>query len=197
MAGITNESQGFSMPDEREPGMDVLSDHGVYYFASEFTTSSTKDVISWILENNIQKTRNIDHLTLMITSYGGDLLAAFALIDVMRGSKIPIHTIGLGIIASAGLMTFIAGEPGNRVITPNTSILSHQWSAGSFGKEHELIASSRQFDLISHRMISHYKKCTKLTEKQIREKLLPPQDVWLSAEEAKEYNLVDTVKQLR
>lgn len=115
----------------------------------------------------------------------------------MRGSHIPIHTVGLGIIASAGLMTFIAGEPGCRTITPNTSILSHQFTAGSFGKEHELLATQKQFDLVTKRMINHYKKCTKLNEKIIREKLLPPQDIWLSSEEAKKYNLVDHVRDLK
>jgi len=94
-------------------------------------------------------------------------------------------------------MTFIAGEKGHRLITPNTSILSHQWSAGAFGKEHELLATGRQFDLTTKRMIAHYKKCTGLDEQTIREKLLPPQDVWLSAQEAKKYNLTDSVKELR
>jgi ATP-dependent Clp protease protease subunit len=185
--------QGF-MLDQRQSS---LSDHGVYYFSSEFNTSTTKDVITWILDNNFQTANKFEHLTLMITSYGGDLMSAFALIDVMRGSSIPVHTVGLGVIASAGLMTFIAGTPGHRIITPNTSILSHQWSAGTYGKEHELIATQRQFDLTTQRMISHYKKCTKLSEKMIREKLLPPQDIWLSAEEALEYNLTDAVKNLK
>jgi ATP-dependent Clp protease protease subunit len=185
--------QGF-MIDSRQSS---LSDHGVYYFSSEFNTSTTKDVITWILDNNFQTGNKFEHLTLMITSYGGDLMSAFALIDVMRGSSIPIHTIGLGVIASAGLMTFIAGAPGYRVITPNTSILSHQWSAGTYGKEHELIATQRQFDLTTQRMISHYKKCTKLNEKIIREKLLPPQDIWLSADEALEFRLTDAVKNLK
>lgn len=195
MFQLTNQDlQGFMMQEMRPS---TLSDHGVYYFSNEFTTASTKDVITWILDSNFQQTNRFENLTLMITSYGGDMFAAFSLIDVMRGSKIPVHTIGLGIIASAGLMTFIAGEPGHRLITPNTSILSHQWAAGTWGKEHELIATRRQFELTTNRMISHYKKCTKLSEKIIREKLLPPQDVWLSAEEAKEYNLVDHVKMLR
>jgi len=185
--------QGFMM-DTRPPS---LSDHGVYYFASEFNTSSTKDVITWILDSNFQTSNKLENLTLMITSYGGDLMSAFALIDVMRGSSIPIHTIGLGVIESAGLMTFIAGEPGCRLITPNTSILSHQWAAGTYGKEHELIATQRQFDLTTKRMIAHYRKCTKLSEKIIREKLLPPQDIWLSSEEALEYNLADSVKNLK
>jgi ATP-dependent Clp protease protease subunit len=194
MTANSQDMQGYIMQDMRSA---TLGDHGIYYFCNEFSGNATKDVITWILDSNFQTSNRFENLTLMITSPGGDLFSAFALIDVMRGSKIPVHTIGLGIIASAGLMTFIAGEPGHRTITPNTSILSHQWSAGTWGKEHELIATQRQFDLTTTRMINHYKKCTKLNEKVIREKLLPPQDVWLSAQEAKEYNLVDHVKMLR
>ncbi len=45
-------------------------------------------------------------------------------------------------------------------------------------------------------MIQHYKKCTGLDEKKIRETLLPPQDVWLSPTEAKKLGLCDEVKEL-
>lgn len=189
-----DDGQGYIIPDMRS---NSLTDKGIYYFTGEFNQNSVKDAITWILDANFQPKTPYENLTLIISSYGGDLFSAFALIDVMRGSQIPVHTIGLGIIASAGLMTFIAGQPGHRIITPNTSILSHQWASATFGKEHELLASQKQFDLTTKRMISHYKKCTKLSEKQIREKLLPPQDVWLSPEEAKEYNLVDKIKELR
>jgi len=186
--------QGYGIPDMRSSS---LTDKGIYYFAGEFNQGSVKDCITWILDANFQDKTQYEALTLIISSYGGDLFSAFALIDVMRGSAIPVRTIGLGIIASAGLMTFIAGEKGHRIITPNTSILSHQWSAGTYGKEHELMASQKQFDLTTKRMISHYKKCTGLTDKQIRAKLLPAQDVWLSGEEAKEYGLADQVRSLR
>lgn len=194
MTTITSEVDGYGLAGIIPQ---TLSDKGVYYFASEFNQQSVRDAITWILDANFQQKPTFENLTLMITSFGGDMYAAFALIDVMRGSSIPVHTVGLGVIASAGLMTFIAGEPGHRIITPNTSILSHQWSSGMFGKEHELVATARQFDLTTKRMIQHYKKCTKLTEKQIREKLLPPQDIWLSSEEALQYNLADQVKDLK
>lgn len=180
--------------DMRQPS---IGDKGIYYFSGEFNQQTTRDAITWILDANFQEKAPYDNLTLIISSYGGDLFSAFALIDVMRGSRIPVHTIGLGIIASAGLMTFIAGKRGHRMITPNTSILSHQWSAGNFGKEHELIATQKQYELTTHRMVAHYRKCTGLSEKTIREKLLPPQDIWLSADQALEYKLVDVVKDLR
>jgi ATP-dependent Clp protease, protease subunit len=162
----------------------------------EIKLDSCKDAIEWIFEANFTEERP-DMLNMVICSPGGDLNAAFALVDTMRGSAIPIRTIGLGQIASAGLMIFIAGDKGQRILTPNTSILSHQYSWGAFGKEHELFATIKEFDLTTKRMIAHYKKCTGLKEEQIREILLPPQDMWLSAIEAKKWGLCDDVKDLK
>lgn len=185
---------GGLFPDVRS---NSLTERGVFYLSDEINQSVARDVNTWILDSNFQQKRTYENLTLMITSPGGDLFSAFSIIDVMRASSVPIHTVGLGLIASAGLMIFISGQQGERLITPNTMILSHQWSAGSYGKEHELIAAARGFDMITKRVITHYRKCTKLSEKIVREKLLPPQDVWVTPEEALEYKLTDKVKDLQ
>lgn len=169
--------------------------HSFFLLMEDISLTSAKQVVEWIFECNFQEERP-DLLNLIITSPGGDLNAAFAVIDAMRGSAIPIRTIGLGQIASAGLMIFIAGQKGNRVLTPNTSILSHQYSWGAFGKEHELFATVKEFDLTTKKMIQHYKKCIGLTEAKIREVLLPPQDIWLSPIEAKKLGICDEVKEL-
>lgn len=175
---------------------DEPSQHSFFLMMEEISLSTCKSAIEWILEANFSEERP-SMMNLVVCSPGGDLNAAFALVDVMRGSAIPIRTIGLGQIASAGLLIFISGNKGNRILTPNTSILSHQYSWGAFGKEHELFATIKEFDLTTKRMISHYKKCSGLTELQIREVLLPPQDVWLSAPEAKKLGLCDDVKDLK
>lgn len=171
------------------------SSHSFYLLMEEISLASVKQTVEWIFECNFNEQRP-ELLNLIITSPGGDLNAAFALIDTMRGSSIPIRTIGLGQIASAGLMVFIAGDKGHRILTPNTSILSHQYSWGAFGKEHELFATVKEFDLTTKKMIQHYKKCTGLAEAKIREILLPPQDMWLSPTEAKKLGLCDEVKDL-
>ena len=171
------------------------SQHSFFLLMEEVTLSSCKTLVEWIFEANFTEERP-DMLNLIITSPGGDLNAAFAVIDTMRGSAIPIRTIGLGQIASAGLMIFIAGDKGKRVLTPNTSILSHQYTWGAFGKEHELFATVKEFDLTTKKMIAHYKKCTGLSESKIREILLPPQDMWLSPTEAKKLGICDDVKEL-
>ena len=177
----------------KQPGM-LMWDAGIHYFSDPFTSDSTKPVIQWIIEKNLApRNERLKELTLVINSPGGDVHSAFALIDTMKGSAIPIKTVGLGLIASCGILTFMSGTKGKRIITPNTSILSHQYSWGSGGKEHELFARVREFELSSKRMIEHYKKCTGLTEKKIREVLLPAEDVWLSAKEAVKYGIADKI----
>jgi len=161
----------------------------------EFESKSIRSVIEWILRNNfLPASKRPEYLNLIINSPGGDLNSAFALIDVMKGSAIPVHTLGIGQISSCALLTFMSGAKGHRVLTPNTSILSHQYSWGSYGKEHELISRVKEFELTSTRMLELYKHCTGLTETKIREILLPAKDVWLSAKEAVEYGIADSIK---
>ena len=165
---------------------------GVYLFMDEVSQDSCKDLISFILTKSLQKPRP-KSIQIIINSPGGDLNAAFAVIDIMKGCPFPVHTVGLGQIASAAFMMFISGTKGERILTPNTSIMSHQYTWGSYGKEHELLAQTREFELTTQRMIEHYKKCTGLSEKKVRDILLPPEDRWLSAKEAVKYGIADKI----
>lgn len=174
----------------------LMADNGIYHLTSGVEFNSVAPIIKWILEENLSVSKK-SHLTLIISSYGGDTNAAFALIDTMRGSTIPVYTVGLGVIASAGLLIFMAGSKGNRILTPNTSILSHQYSWGAIGKEHELISSNKKFEMLSDKIVKHYVKCTGIATKTIKEKLLPPTDVWLSAEEALQFKLCDLIKDVK
>ncbi|OUW75545.1 MAG: hypothetical protein CBD74_14265 [Saprospirales bacterium TMED214] len=177
----------------RQPGQ-LMWDAGVYYMADGFTYESTAPIVKWVIEKNLlPDSERPEKLVLVINSPGGSVHAAFALIDTIKGSAIPVHTVGLGLIASCGVLTFMAGAKGHRMITPNTSILSHQYSWGSGGKEHELFARVKEFELSTKRMLDHYKKCTGMSEKVIREVLLPAEDVWLSADEAVKYKIADKI----
>tara|TARA_B100000809_G_C14865015_1_gene433343 strand:- start:37 stop:615 length:579 start_codon:yes stop_codon:yes gene_type:complete len=191
---MTEEEREVHAPEVGAPKIELLA-KGIIVFMGDVTVETMSPLIDWILAENL-KTKKQKELTLGICSPGGDLNACFALIDVMKGSKIPIRTIGLGMIASCGLLMFITGTKGKRILTPNTSILSHQYSWGSDGKEHELFAKVKELELTTERMINHYKKCTGLTEKDIRKHLLPAHDVWLGAKEAKKLGICDKVEQI-
>lgn len=181
------------MTEEKVDNIPSLESNHILMFNKDFDASSTGDAIKFILERNLMTKNKPKQIKMLINSPGGEVNSAFALIDTMKGSPIPIHTYGLGQIASCGLLTFIAGKKGKRFITKNTSILSHQYTWGSYGKEHELFAQVKEFELTTKRIIEHYKKCTGLNDKQIREYLLPPEDRWLSAEEAVKYGIADEI----
>lgn len=178
--------------DESDKKKNSLKDNGILILNENVGESMSTKVIEFILEHNIK--REVDVLQLVISSYGGYTKDAYAIIDMMNGSKIPVRTIGLGVIASSGFMIFINGQKGYRTLTPNTMILSHQYSAGAIGKEHDLFATVKRFELQTSVMLNHYKRCTGLSEEIIRQKLLPPQDVWLSSEEALSLNCCDIIK---
>ena len=175
----------------------TLEDHGIFMFTGgeddeERFPEVCSDTVRWIIEENFENDH--DFLTLIVNSPGGYISSGFSVIDAMIGSKIPIRTLGLGQIASMGLLIFITGKKGDRILTPNTLIMSHQWSGGDYGKEHELVAGIKRNNLISDMIIRHYKKHTGLSEKKIRKYLLTPSDIFLSANEAKSLGLCDQIR---
>jgi ATP-dependent Clp protease protease subunit len=178
--------------DDKLNGIKPIEDHNYYLFNQDFTYDSTGNAIKFILERNLTD-KPPKYMKMIINSPGGDLYSAFALIDTIRGSKIPIYMYGLGIVASAGLMTFMSGSKGHRYLTKNTAILSHQFFSATIGKEHELMSSVKEFKYTSERVLNHYKKCTGLDEKSIKKFLLPPEDTWLSPEEALKLGIADKI----
>lgn len=179
--------------EEKHSPIPNLSDHNYFMLFSEFNSDTAADAIEFIIARNLMRRDRPKFIKMIINSPGGEVPSAFSIIDTMKGSKIPIYTYGLGEIASCGLMTFIAGEKGKRYITRNTAILSHQYSWGAWGKDHELMARVKEFNNTQVRIVEHYKRCTGLDEKDIRKYLLPPEDVWLTAKEAVKYGIADEI----
>jgi ATP-dependent Clp protease protease subunit len=155
-----------------------------------------QSVSEWILSANYSE-EPPEALNLFIKSEGGDLHAAWAVIDMIRGSDIPVRTIGTGLIASAGLLVFSSGKKGMRILTENCTVMSHQYSWGNVGKHHELMAVVKEYNLTHERLIKHLKKITGLKEDDIKTKLMPPQDMYYTADEAMALGLADYVKSLK
>lgn len=171
-----------------------LRDNGVLMLTKEFNQENIMPLVVQILEWNLMPPEKAPkEIKLYINSPGGLVYSAFHLIDTMKQSRIPVSTIGMGLIASCGVLTMMAGVKGKRYITQNTSVMSHQYSYGSSGKEHELYAKVKEFELSSERMIEHYKKCTGKSERYIRKNLLPKSDQWLTPEETIKHGIADSI----
>jgi len=164
-----------------------MYDSSKFYFYKDFDNESTAEVIKWIVNSNDQKIHNF--LTLIINSYGGETASAFALIDTIAWSKIPIVIVGTGMVASCALIVLMAGD--YRRVTKNTTLVSHQPSGSISGKAHELFSNNINAEY--KRFVKHYCKYTKLPKKIIEAELLPPNDVQLTPKKAKQYNLIDEI----
>lgn len=168
--------------------------NGVLMLMGEVDDDSVQPIIQGIMEYNLMHPDDQpDHITLFVNTPGGMASSAYHLIDIMKQSPIPVHTIGVGEVASAGVMILMAGEKGNRFVTETTAIMSHQYSRGFGGKEHEIVAAAKEVSLDSARMLMHYKKCTKKTEAYIRRNLLQQSDCYLTPEEAVAHGICDEV----
>lgn len=168
--------------------------NGVLYLVGEMDDDSVMPIVASILEYNLMPKQNQpDHITLFINSPGGYLYSAYHLIDTIKQSEIPVVTIGQGYVASAALMVLMSGAKKHRIVTETCSIMSHQYSQGLGGKEHELVSSMKDIGIESVKMINHYRKCTGKSEKYIRKHLLQQSDCYLTPTEAVNHNLIDQI----
>ncbi|MDA9302539.1 ATP-dependent Clp protease proteolytic subunit [bacterium] len=179
----------------KKPG-EALYENGVLFMDKEFTQENCMPLVRMIMEYNMMPAETRPEVIhLYINSPGGAVNSAFHLIDVIKQSEIPVYTYGMGMIASCGVLLMMAGEKGHRYITQNTSVMSHQYSWGSKGKEHELMSIVKEFELSTDRMMDHYVKCTGKNVSYIRKNLLPESDCWLTTEETIKHGIADHVIQ--
>lgn len=153
---------------------------------------SINPLIDAIIGENINN--EIKMINLIIDSDGGDVHKAMALIDVMRASRIPVRTIAMGTCASSALMIFMNGHKGERYISENCSILSHEasFTAAELSlKLNDFASHAAEFSNISNRIFKLYERATGKTTKYIAQHLLNAKDVWLSAEDCIKHKLAD------
>jgi ATP-dependent Clp protease protease subunit len=170
--------------------VDLLNNH-VHFLSGEIDTFNITDAMRWLHFENTKSDETL--LTLYVNSPGGCLADAFALIDMMRLSKHPIRTIGLGTICSAALLIFSSGTKGERLISKNAELMMHQYSNEISGKHHELKSQILGGDLTNNRMIKLFQDTSNLDAKAIKSKLLSPTDAWLTAEELLQYGIADKI----
>ena len=130
-------------------------------------------------------------INVYINSPGGSVTAGLAIYDTMQYVKAPVSTICLGQAASMAAVLLASGTPGKRLALPNARILIHQPLGGVQGQASEIEIHAREILRLRSRLndilVKHTGKKTSAIEKDT------DRDFFMSAEEAKEYGLIDTV----
>ena len=128
---------------------------------------------------------------LYINSPGGSITAGMAIYDTMQYISCDVATYCIGQAASMGAILLTAGAPGKRNALPNARIMIHQPLAGMEGTATELEIHAKEVLRIKARMNEILLKHTGQTLNKIEDDT--DRDNFMSAEEARHYNLIDNV----
>jgi ATP-dependent Clp protease protease subunit len=130
-------------------------------------------------------------ISMYINSPGGVVSSGLAIYDTMRYIKSPVSTLCVGQAASMAAVLLASGEPGKRYALPNARIMMHQGSAGFSGSMPDIDIQAKEIMRVRELM---NKILAEHTHQSI-DKILKDtdRDFFLSAEEAKEYGVIDDV----
>jgi ATP-dependent Clp protease protease subunit len=134
-------------------------------------------------------------ISMYINSPGGVVTAGLAIYDTMQYIRSPVSTMCVGMAASMGSFLLAAGEPGHRAALPNARIMVHQPSGGFRGQASDIERHAEDIIKTKRRLNALYAKHTGKPIEEIERAL--DRDNFLSAEESKEFGLVDHVYEKR
>ncbi|MBW4472907.1 MAG: ATP-dependent Clp protease proteolytic subunit [Stenomitos rutilans HA7619-LM2] len=130
-------------------------------------------------------------IVLYINSPGGSVTAGMAIYDTMQHIKSDVVTICVGLAASMGSFLLAAGAKGKRLALPHSRIMIHQPSGGTRGQATDIEIEAREIIRIRRQLNQIYADRTGQTLTKIEKDM--DRDYFMSAEEAKEYGLIDRV----
>jgi ATP-dependent Clp protease protease subunit len=130
-------------------------------------------------------------INIYINSPGGDITALFAIYDTMQFVKPDIMTICFGQAASAAAVLLAAGTPGKRLALPHARVLIHQPYAGAQGQATDIELAAKEILRMRSLLEELLSEHTGQTQEKIHRDT--DRDFVMSAEEAKEYGIIDEV----
>ena len=161
----------------------------IIFLGEEVTDVSANLIVSQLIYLNYKEPgKNIQSY---INSPGGSVSAGMAIYDTMQFIKCDVSTICMGMAASMGAFLLAGGTPGKRLALPHSTIMIHQPSGGAQGQatEIQIVADRIQY---TKRMLN---ELLAANTHQPLEKIAADteRDYYMSAEEAKNYGLIDAV----
>ncbi len=130
-------------------------------------------------------------ISLYINSPGGVVTSGLAIYDTMQYIRPDVVTICIGQAASAGSLLLCAGAPGKRFALPHARVMTHQPSGGFQGQATDIEIHAREIMAVKRRLNEIYVRHT--GQKLADVEAIMERDTFMSAEQAKEFGIVDEV----
>jgi ATP-dependent Clp protease, protease subunit len=134
-------------------------------------------------------------IPIIVDSYGGEGTSLLYMLDLINSSKLPVATIGMGKIMSAGSFLLACGTKGYRYISPYASVMIHEGSTFANGKNSDLQSSAKEIERVNNLLMRILdNKCGK--EPGYWMSVLKENknaDFYLTAEQALDCGLVDHI----
>ena len=134
-------------------------------------------------------------INLYINSPGGVVTGGMAIYDTVNLLSCDVVTYCVGMAASMATVLLAAGTPGKRYALPNSRVMIHQPTGGAGGQTSDITIAAREINRWKHTLNQVIAKHTGKTEKQVEKD--SDRDYYMTAEEAKEYGIVDNVIEVR
>ncbi|MFD6636176.1 ClpP family protease [Micromonospora chalcea] len=185
---------GIWMLDDRQPAFDdrvferLLAER-IIFLGTEVTEASANQICAQILLLAAEDPER--DIFLYINSPGGSVSAGMAVYDTMRYVKNDVATLALGIAGSMGQFLLCAGAVGKRFALPHTRILMHQPSGGMGGTASDITIQAENMLHVKRTMQELIARHSGRTLEEIQRDW--DRDRWFTAEEAREYGLIDQV----
>ena len=128
-------------------------------------------------------------IKLYIHSPGGYLTSAFAIIDTVKLSKTPVHTIAIGDVYSGGFFIFLAGD--KKYTYPHASFLYHEGATATGGDANKFRNFAKFYEIQLEQLKQIVLKNSSITEEEYEKHI--KDDWWLTAEEAVQFGIADKI----
>ena len=166
----------------------LLNDR-IIFLGEEVNDTSASIVVAQLLYLEAQDPDK--DIQMYINSPGGSVTAGMAIYDTMQYIKCDVSTICVGLAASMGAFLLSAGAKGKRIALPNAEIMIHQPSAGTQGQITDMAIHLKRLETIKKRMNPIMADNTGHTLEEMTAAC--ERDNFMTAEEAKEFGLIDKV----
>ena len=168
-----------------------LLQEGIIMITSEITRDSVTEYQEQLFYL-MSKYKAGDVVTIYINSPGGSVYSGLGLYDVIQVVKskgIIVRTINIGVAASMASILLMSGTPGHRESTANSTVMVHELSSYDYGKIQELKDSVEECERLQKRLNAIIEKSA---DPQLVD-LCYRKDLWLSAEDAVKYKIIDKI----